>query len=166
MDRTTPFINPNRSLDHQLLLAIVILRSLDKTSRNKEVLSYERFLLYCYLINNPKTLNDLLSLLGLKKSLVLDYEKTRLSLQTATKIFEDNKLKIVLQLLISNGFASPVFSNDLGLLYVATQKSNEILQRIDTKYLDRLLKRAESMRSLQSQKVFKLTTLLSTIISG
>lgn len=165
MELATPFINPNRSIDHQLLLAIVILCALDKTSRKKEILSYERFVLYSYLISNPKTLNDLLTLLGKKKSLIFEYEKTRLSLQTTTKLFEDHKLKIILQLLISNGFASTVYSDDLGLLYVSMPKSEELLREIDTKYLDRLCQRAESMRALQSTKVFKLTTLLSQIIN-
>lgn len=166
MELSSPFINPNRSIDHQFLVALVILCALDKTARHKKkILSFERFVLYDYLINNPNTLNKLLSMMGKKKSLIMDYERTRLSLQTTTRLFENNKLKVVLQILTSSGLASTAYSGDLGLLYVATPKAEAVLQDIDTKYLDRLRQRALSMCGLQSSKVFKLTSMLSQIIS-
>ena len=162
---STPLINPNRSIDYQLLISLVILCALDKSpTYKKKVLSFERFVLYHYLINNPATLNKVLSILGKKKMLLLDYEKTRLSLQSTTKLFDDVKLRVVLQLLSTNNLLATEYSGDLGILYIATPKARKVLDLIDTKYLIRLQQRAVSMRSLQSSKVFKIKTIISQII--
>lgn len=165
MTENTPFLNPNRNIDHQLLVSLILICTLDKTARNKkEILSYERFVIYDYLINNPSTLNKILLKLGKKQSLVLDYEKTRLSLQTATKIFKNDKLKVILQILITNNLASTTYSGELGLLYTSTPEAKEMIREIESTYLNRVKKRATSMQALQSSKVFKLKILLSEVL--
>lgn len=165
MKRDTPFINPNDNIDHQLLISMIILTRLDKTIRHTNILTFQRFVLYDFLINNPNILNILLQELGKKKSFVFDYEKTRLSIQKTNKLFKNNKLKITLQLLLAHELADSVYSTKHGILYTSTNRSKESIAKIETSYSNRLKCRADSMMALQSSKIFKLTTHITEIMS-
>ncbi|MEF3698563.1 ABC-three component system middle component 4 [Desulfolutivibrio sp.] len=153
LNHNLPFANLNNDFYTYALRILILLKHLDKTAKsNKPILTLRRLFLYDYLLNRPFLLRILLKKNGLGELNILAYEKTDIRTPNLQYIIENQRLEIVLNALTSAEIASIAFSNELGLVFLHTDRGGDILQLIDTKFFARLENHAQSMKPLQTKK--------------
>lgn len=157
-------LNPNRTLEHQVLLLLIILKKLSATRTGKKVLTIQRISIYEFLLLHPSKLNILLSELSKNVDYLEEFERTEIAASSISQLYKNRRLHLLLTLLEKNNLLVADYSTKEGVVYEATHSGNESLESIETDYFKRLQKRAEILLQLQSQPLSKLNFALSKVI--
>ncbi|MCG8529586.1 MAG: hypothetical protein MI749_02855 [Desulfovibrionales bacterium] len=156
--------NPNRTLQHHLLLTLIILSNLHKTRTGIKNLTADRICLYHFLLSNPSILNKLLYKLNKKKKHLEYHEQTLLPSLTVAQLFKDPRISISLSLLKQNDALLTEYSERFGLIYTPNAKGQNYLAQIETQYSKRLIAHAEQLGQLKSQKLGPLKYTLAQVL--
>jgi len=169
-----PYIAIDEELELNLVIAMVILSRLSRTSKGRSVLNFERLQCYAYLIKNPIRIGQVLRVAG-KKDLALEsrYTHTIESLSVNVDIlFDRKKLKSLLLKLAGLGFLHCGSSEGDSLTYELSESGNSFMAEFfysdnsANGYASSLVEFSHKISPLNSLSVSKLNSILNITFKG
>lgn len=161
-----PFIEPDENLHLNLGIIILLLMQLGKSSRGTLKLNNDRLHIYYFLVKSPVKLNLVANFVGKESSSLSHEESFSVSAISSNvePLFNREKLRALLSILISEGIAKVQYKKGDGFLYFLTDKGEEIAKSLRGEYFEEINLYCESLKSTLGLTVGNLNIALGKIM--
>lgn len=163
-----PYLLPDRELNLNLSLVLLILDGLAATKRNRLILTLDKTQCYYFLSLHPVVLNRALSLAGKDEFYMDEYEHFTVSSISANveEYFDRKKIKTLFKILASKEFLNVTYNHKDGFLFDLNELGKEKANSLRGDYFENIRNYIEQMKALQSLSIGKLNGLISSALSS
>ncbi|MFS1525332.1 ABC-three component system middle component 4 [Microbulbifer sp. 2304DJ12-6] len=161
-----PYIQPERELNYNLGILLLILRNLAQTPRNKKVLTIDKIRSFYFLVTKPAFLNKVLMLANKRQIAIddVDYYTVETLSANVDELFDRERLLIMIKILSSKKYLSSEYSRSEGFLFDLTGTGKAIASKLENGYFRKIKLFIEQLSSLQSQSPSKLNRYINTAL--
>lgn len=147
-----PYIEPDRDLNLNLCIALIIIDKLAESKKGNKILTVDRAQIYVHLALRPKILNDALLRLGKKQISLREDEYYNVNaVSNNSDFFFDRKLiKKIIALIGSIGFLKIDYLEKEGFVLSLTSEGKNYVENLNQPYFIDIKRYSEHMTSLQS----------------
>ncbi|HIF9452841.1 TPA: ABC-three component system middle component 4 [Photobacterium damselae] len=128
-----PFIEPDDDIYINISVLLIVISYLSTTKRGTLKLNNERLHIYDYLVRNPVKLYKFLEILGKKPKEVNHKDSYSVASISANvdPLFDRERLKSLLTLMISRNLVTVEYKNKEGFFYKLTESGNKKVKRLE-----------------------------------
>lgn len=161
-----PFVIPEDDLELNLLLVLLTVYHLCKTSSGKNILSIERLNIYVYLIKNPHILHRVLIRLSKKSFLLKSYEVLSFKADNngSDILYNSKVLKYYIQMLMANNMIKMEYCEQIGFVCTPTDEAENYI-KVDSRYFKRILNFIDKMKQINSTSTSAVNTAIKNILN-
>ncbi|WP_317203890.1 ABC-three component system middle component 4 [Janthinobacterium sp.] len=165
MDNKIPYINPDQDANINVMLLILVIFFLGKSARGIPLLNNDRLLIFIYLIKNPVVLDNVLEQVGRREIVLTNVELFSINSISINldPLFDRNWLKSLLMRLSSLGYLDVTYRKADGFMYLLTSSGNEIAERINGSYFNRVKIYLKNLEMIRSESTVNINRLINNI---
>jgi hypothetical protein len=156
-----PFAQPDRDINLNLSIALLVLEGLAVSNRGKNLLNAERLQLILFLIRHPTVLVSVCRSLG-KEVISLDdseaYSIASIALDI-DQLFNSPYIKILIKGLSTKGLIGVSYRRADGFMFSLSQRGKEIAFKLSSEYFQRVREYVEALKELNSEPTRNLMQL-------
>ena len=165
MSGDIPFIDVDNDLDFNLALVLFAIDEFSLNKLNNLKLDFSKLQALVYLLKNPSKINSFLEYSG-RKHAAIDNKQLHtvesLSINVDV-LFNRDKLKTILKLLLSKGLVSVINDEKNGLSYYLTPAGKNVISELNGGYFNIVTSHLSALKPLQSMAPTKVLSTINTI---
>lgn len=168
MNEDIPFVNINNDISFNLALVLLIISKFSKNKLGNYKLNFDKIQIIIYLIKNPSKINKFLEASDRK---IVDIEEEQLHAVESLSLnvdvlFNREKLKSILEVLMKKGLVSVVNDEKNGFSYCLLDNGCEFVNELNGGYFKIIKSHLDALSPLQSMSSNKLFSNISVIFKG
>lgn len=161
-----PFAQPDRDVNLNLSVAMLVLEGLAVSNRGKNLLNADRLQLMLFLIRHPTVLTSVSRSLG-KEVISLDeseaYSITSIAFDV-DQLFNSSYIKSLLKGLSSRGFVEVTYRKTEGFMFSLSGRGKAVARELNGDYFDRVREYVEVLTKLNSESTRNLMQLTQQVM--
>ena len=165
MSSDVPFIDVDNEIYFNLALALLTIDEFSLNKLNNLKLCFRKLQVITYLVKNPSKINIFLELSGREHAAIDDkqlYTVESLSVNVDV-LFNREKLRTIIKLLLSKGLVSVVNDEKNGFSYLLTPSGESVVKELSGGYFDVVKCHLLALKPLQSTAPTKLFSTINTV---
>lgn len=165
MSGDIPFIDVDNDLNFNLALVLFAINEFSLNKLNNLKLDFSKLQVLVYLLKNPSKINSFLECSGQKHAAIDDKQlHTVESLSINVDVlFNRDKLKTILKLLLSKGLVRVINDDKNGLSYFLTPDGKRVVSELSGGYFEIVTSHLSALKPLQSMAPTKLFSTINTV---
>ena len=165
MNSDIPFIDVDNDLNFNLALVLCTINEFSLNKLNNLKLDFSKLQILVYLLKNPSKINSFLECSGRKHAAIDDKQLNTIeSLSINVDVlFNRDKMKTILKLLLSKGLVSVINDDKNGLSYFLTPNGKNVVSELTGGYFDIVISHLSALKPLQSIASTKLFSTINTV---
>ena len=163
-----PYIIPDKSLELNLGVLLLVICHLEKTKRGRLLINNETAHVFFCLVKNPALMNRFLCVFDKSGVALSDAESYSIaSLSPDTASFYDRKaLRGLLAILVDKELVRVTFISKKGFYYSSTEAGQKVAGELDSTYFLRIVDFLNELRGVQSEAPTSLTNALNRLLKA
>jgi len=158
-----PFILPDRDLNLNLALVLLIIKHLGLSPRGIPLLNNERISVFFYFVKNPTILERTLSRYGRGHVVLNYYEATSVNSIAVNldSLFDRKWIKTLVKHLIARKFIEPVYRQKDGFLFQLSESGSAVTDSLSSEYFLRISYFLSELTPLKSESTSAIHKMLN-----